>query len=81
MGDKFRRRLAVATVVMLLIGFTVTAGSLVLFARSLNGIRSTFCTYEQGIYTATLTLPQVSGRLAVERSDRELMRQLGCPEQ
>lgn len=73
-----RRRVRVALGVLLVIGIALNAAGFILYSRSLDGIRATFCTYEQGIYAATLTLPQVAGRLDAERSDLRLMRQLGC---
>ena len=74
-----RRRLLAAFAVLLLIGFVVTGSTLVLFSRSLAGIRGDFCAYGTGVYRATLKLPQVPARIAAERNDLRLMRELGCP--
>jgi hypothetical protein len=76
---RLRRRLQLALAVLLIIGLVVDGAVLILFARSQDAIRGDFCTYIEGMYHATLRLPQVPARLDAERNDLNLMRQLGCP--
>jgi hypothetical protein len=75
-----QRKVQAAVAVLLLIVFAVTAGALVLFSRSLDGIRGDFCAYVQAHYRATLELPQNAAREQAEQSDLELLAQLGCPQ-
>jgi hypothetical protein len=63
---------------LMVICIVVNGAALVLFSRSLSGIRGDFCAYTREHYTATRELPQVAARVQAEQSDAVLLRQLGC---
>lgn len=73
-----QRRFQVALAVLVISGLIVSGTVLVLFSRSLSGIRGDFCAWTQAHYAATLELPQVQARKLAEGSDAALLRQLGC---
>ena len=73
-----QRRIQWIAAVLLVTGIIVVAAALVLFSRSLSGIRGDFCAWTQAHYAATLELPQVQARKLAEGSDAALLRQLGC---
>jgi hypothetical protein len=75
-----RLSLARAAVVLVVIFIVVTGAALVLFSRSLSGIRGDFCAFTAQHYSATLQLQQVPARVQAEQSDLQLLRQLGCRE-
>lgn len=74
------RAARVAVTVLLVICLAVMASALVLFSRSLSGIRGDFCAFTLQHYAAVRELPQVAARIQVEQSDVALLRQLGCPQ-
>ena len=73
-----QRRIQWIAAVLLVTGIVVVAAALILFSRSLSGIRGDFCAWTQAHYAATLELPQVQARKLAEGSDAALLRQLGC---
>jgi hypothetical protein len=73
-----QRRVRAALAALLVIGVIVNAAALILFARSLDGIRGDFCMWTQIHHQAALELPQIPARQQAEASDAELLRQLGC---
>lgn len=73
-----QRRIQWIAAVLLVTGIIVVAAALILFSRSLSGIRGDFCAWTQAHYAATLELPQVQARKLAEGSDAALLRQLGC---
>jgi hypothetical protein len=73
------RRLQAGLVVLLVIGLIVNGAVLVLFARSLSGIRGDFCSWTRDHYAASLQQPQTASRVSDEEADMALLRQLGCP--
>ena len=58
------RRIRLAIAVLLVIGITVTASSLVLFSRSLSGIRGDFCSWAAVHYEAARSIPHPTGSAA-----------------
>lgn len=77
-GSVLTRTVLRSLAVLAVLGLVVTSAALILFARSLAGIRGDFCAWTRNHYQASLTLPQVPGRVRAEQSDIALLRQLGC---
>jgi hypothetical protein len=74
-----RRRLQLAAAVLAVIVLAVTGAALVLYARSLAGIRGDFCSWATVHYQVAQSIPHATtAQREAAASDEQLRRQLGC---
>jgi hypothetical protein len=74
-----QRQVRISLAVLLFLLVAVNSAALVLYSRSLSGIRGDFCSWATVHYQAAQSIPHATtAQREAAASDEQLRRQLGC---